>query len=702
MNEVFISNEDACWQHIRGQLSGVLDAADVGAWRLDLHTGLATWDSVASRIINGTTAPQTTPCTLPIHPDDQPVAQARLKRAAQGLGAEPLAVRILRADGVLRWVKACGRPTVYEGSAARYLVGIVTDFTAEKEAQARIVESERQLSTLVNHLPGVAYRCALADPWPMTYVSQGVQALTGYSVTDFISGRIGWADIMHPDDLKAVAAEVDRAVHEQRSFDVSYRLSSADGSERWVQERGRAHYDNGEAKFLEGFIWDISDAKSAEARTRWMANHDALTGLPNRVLLEELVRAKIAAGDKTFAVLLLDVDDFKRINDTLGHSAGDALLKEFARRFSAVIGGDGTVGRLGGDEFAILVDDGGTQDLGALGKRIIEALSAPIENDLGLLAASVSVGASIFGPHGKTWTELLKNADIALYAAKAAGRGNLKLFSNSMLNELQVRSSMLALAGSAIERGGIIPHYQPQVDLGSGAITGFEALLRWEGPGGRLELPDQISAAFDDPLLAAQLSEQMIGRVVNDMRDWLDHGTPFNHVAINASPAQFRTGDFADRLLERLSRADVPPSKLQVEVTETVFLGRGSRYVETALTALNQAGVGIALDDFGTGYASLLHLAQYPVKVLKVDRSFVQRMLSSSQDDAIIQAVISLGHSLGMKVVAEGVETLEQVARLRAKKCDFAQGFFYAAALPASKVDEFCVRAEPSRRRYAG
>jgi diguanylate cyclase (GGDEF)-like protein/PAS domain S-box-containing protein len=539
---------------------------------------------------------------------------------------------------------------------------------------------------LINHLPGVAYRCELEEPWRMTYVSEGVQAMSGHSVDDFISGQLGWADIMASEDLVQVAAAVDHAVLEHKSFDVTYRLNSADGSERWVQERGRAYYDGDKPKFLEGFIWDISDAKCAEAHARWIANHDALTALPNRVLLQETVEVKIAAPNPEFAIVLLDVDDFKRTNDTLGHAAGDTLLQEFATRLTSVVGAGGLVARLGGDEFAILVEAADLDTIMDLGKRIFEALSMPIRDSLGPLACSASVGASIFGVHGRNWTELLKHADIALYAAKAAGRGNLKVFSNSMRNEIQARTSMLSLAGSAIENSRIIPYYQPQVDLKSGDVVGFEALLRWQDVSGSLRLPETISAAFDDPILATQLSHRMIERVVGDMRSWLDDGVSFGHVAINASPAEFRTGDFADRLLQKLHRLNVPPHLLHVEVTETVFLGRGSRYVEEALKTLNGAGVCIALDDFGTGYASLLHLAQYPVRVLKIDRSFVRRMVSSNDDDAIIQAVIGLGHSLRMKVVAEGVETLEQEVRLRAKGCNFGQGFLYAQAMPAADV----------------
>lgn len=680
------------WEALSGTLGDVLDAADVGLWRLHLPTQLATWNAVASRIILGVSEPQQTPVPLPIHPDDRELAHRRIKLLEGDVHEPPVALRVLRPDGEVRWIKASARKPVGAGADAEWIVGLVSDVTEENAAQAIIVEGKRQLATLMDHLPGVAYRCELREPWKMTYVSEGVQLLTGEPPSAFLSGTLTWAQFMHRDDFLEIAEATDRAVREQSSFDVSYRVIDVDGRVHWVQERGRAYYEDGTPRFLEGFIWNISAAKEAEEQARWIANHDSLTQLPNRLLFQETVAHRIQVRKATnFSILLLDLDDFKRTNDTLGHDAGDTLLKEFAARVRTAIRPGDFLARLGGDEFAILLED--VVDPSAIdraGQAIMDSLGAPFRHQHGLLTCSASIGASIFGQHGRSYSALLKHADVALYAAKAAGRSNLKLFSSHMLNEVQVRSTMLALATSALQSDDIIPYYQPKVDLRTGAIVGFEALMRWRNAAGSLRAPNEIAAAFDDPILAAQVSDRMIEAVVRDMRSWLDAQVPFHHVAINASAAQFQRGDFADRLLAKLEAGGVPPRSLHVEVTETVFLGRGSRYVEHALETLDKAGITIALDDFGTGYASLLHLAQYPVRMLKIDRSFVAKMMSSNHDDAIIQAIISLGHSLGMTVVAEGVEVLSQEARLRAKKCDYAQGFLYAPALPAEQIPAAC------------
>jgi len=303
-----------------------------------------------------------------------------------------------------------------------------------------------------------------------------------------------------------------------------------------------------------------------------------------------------------------------------------------------------------------------------------------------LMDCHASIGATLFPRDGGTRTELMKNADVALYAAKKSGRCNFKLFRPDMRSEFQKRSVMLTTARDALSNDWIVPHYQPMVDLATRAITGFEALLRWHHPDHGLRHPDSIGAAFEDLALASDISDRMVERVIADMRRWLDQGTEFGFVSINAAAAEFRRGDFAERLLERLAKANVPTDRLHVEVTETVFLGRGAEFVERALKLLSANGIRIALDDFGTGYASLSHLKQFPVDFIKIDQSFVRDLLDDPGDAAIVDAVIKLGRSLGIGIVAEGIEILAQHATLSEMGCGTGQGFFYGKATPAACV----------------
>jgi EAL domain-containing protein (putative c-di-GMP-specific phosphodiesterase class I) len=290
---------------------------------------------------------------------------------------------------------------------------------------------------------------------------------------------------------------------------------------------------------------------------------------------------------------------------------------------------------------------------------------------------------------------------MALYAAKASGRGILRLYRGEMRMEVQKRTSMLRLARDALKRGGVQPYYQPKVDLQTGLPVGFEALMRWQHPRRGIQSPASVAAAFDDLSLAAAISDRMIESVIEDILVWRGEGVPFGHVALNAAAAEFRRGDFAERLLERLAKAGIPTECVQLEVTETVFVGRGAEYVERALNMLAGEGIAIALDDFGTGFASLSHLKQFPVDIVKIDRSFVCGLEDDPDDAAIVDAVTTLGRRLGKTIVAEGIETSHQHRLLQAVGCNQGQGFYYGRPAPASRVPHMAGGSRTPKRRCA-
>ena len=439
---------------------------------------------------------------------------------------------------------------------------------------------------------------------------------------------------------------------------------------------------------------DITHQKKSEEKALWMAHHDALTGLPNRALLQDRLDRILDAADRRFtsALLILDVDNFKVINDTLGHDAGDALLCTFTERLRAALSEGDLVARTGGDEFALLVTAHAEAEVQDTAERIFAHLREPFCYEGRLLECGASIGASFIPRDGKTRSEILKAADIALYAAKAGGRGQLKIFEPAMMVEVERHQAMIAAARHALQLDTIVPYYQPKVSLSTSRVHGFEALLRWRDRDGELCGPDVLRAAFEDPSLGSLLSDRMLDKVLDDVRRWLRAGVDFGHVAINVAAADFRTGRFAETLLERLEQKRVPPSCIQIEVTETVFLGRGAGYVENALQTLSEQGIRIALDDFGTGYASLSHLNQFPVDLLKIDRSFIQQIDSSPDAAAICAAVINLGHCLGLEVIAEGIETVEQEAHLSGVGCDMGQGYLYSCALAAEEVPAVLLR----------
>ncbi|MBO9517265.1 MAG: GGDEF domain-containing protein [Porphyrobacter sp.] len=509
-----------------------------------------------------------------------------------------------------------------------------------------------------------------------------------------------WLSLLHPADREGgEKALADVAC--KGSANLTTRRLDADGRLRWFDViASRISDDSGRILMV---ARDITHQKRSEERALWMARHDPLTGLPNRAVLQDELDRILGTDDPAAALLMLDIDNFKTINDTLGHDAGDRMLSTFAERLQAALGEEDLVVRLGGDEFAILFSARSDADVWSAGARIYAGLCEPFEYQGKLLACGASIGASRLWHDGANRSEIMKAADIALYAAKTAGRGQLKLFESSMRAEVEGRETMVAAALTALKQDRVVPFFQPKMSLGTSRIVGFEALLRCTSADNQVLTADDIKAAFDDPALCAVLSERMIERTLSQIERWLAADVPFGHVAINLTAADFRREGFVDSLLTRLQRKAIPPSCLQIEVTETVFLGRGAGYVEAALRSLSESGIKIALDDFGTGYASLSHLSQFPIDLLKIDRTFVQRLGQSPEAKAICAAVVNLGHCLGMQIVAEGVETLVQENALIDLGCDVCQGFLYSKAMPAEAIPMVLLGqdAKPLRARRA-
>ena len=506
----------------------------------------------------------------------------------------------------------------------------------------------------------------------------------------------GWTTALHPDDVPIAAQHWSDAVVSRSPVDVEYRLCLTDGSYRWFRARATPRLgEDGALIRWYGTVEDIHDKKLAEERLRWAAYHDDLTGLPNRRLFFECLREALdrsSGRHRRIGLLVLDLDHLKQTNDRFGHDAGDALLKEFGQRLRRLVRTTDTVARLSGDEFAVVLSDvAGADGVAGVAQAVLVRMQEPLTHKGKTLDCRTSIGGAISGEHSLIAEELLKQADLALYSCKAAGRSTFEMFKPIMRDEAQKTASALEIARRALEHDWIEPFYQPKVELASGRLAGFEALLRWRHPRTGVYSPDILAPAFDDPELGIAIAHRMLSCVVRDMRRWLDAGLDIGRVSINASSADFRRDDYATRVLDHLREAGIPPSRFGVEVTETVFLDRHIEHAQKTLRALNEGGISIALDDFGTGYASLSHLKQFPVHVLKIDRSFVSNLETDVGDAAIVKAVVSLGQSLGIRVVAEGVETAAQASFLREHGCDWGQGYHFGRPMPAAEIVQFLI-----------
>jgi diguanylate cyclase (GGDEF)-like protein len=446
---------------------------------------------------------------------------------------------------------------------------------------------------------------------------------------------------------------------------------------------------------------DITERRRAESRIAYMATHDALTGLPNRALLRDRLSScpdesrDPGAPGRLTALLLLDLDRFKEINDTLGHAAGDKLLRLVGERLQAFLGEDDLAARLGGDEFAIVHPARNVGETADLARRIIDALVAPYDLDGHRANVGASIGISLAPVDGSEPEALMKCADLALYRAKSRGRGGYVFFEADMTASAHRRRALEMELRQALLLGQFEAYYQPQVSLRIGKVTGAEALIRWRHPVRGLVGPEEFISFAEEVGLIVPIGEWILRRACRDAVRWRDG----MRVAVNLSAAQFRTNRLVDVVISGLATEGLPPTRLELEVTESVLLEDTEATLRT-LRQLRDLGVRVSLDDFGTGYSSLSYLRSFPFDKIKIDRSFVREATANANGAAIVQAIASLGAGLGMETIAEGVETKEQLELIIAKGCTEAQGFYFSPPRPLSELmDLLGPRSEPERRK---
>jgi diguanylate cyclase (GGDEF)-like protein len=515
---------------------------------------------------------------------------------------------------------------------------------------------------------------------------------------------------VHPEDAEALSRSIEAALRGEAPFSLDYRVMLRDGSARHVHAQGEVLCnDEGTPIRMSGTIQDITERKEAESRIRFLAFYDSLTGLPNRLLFRELLEKAVGAARRTgrmVAAMCVDLDHFKRINDTSGHSSGDRLLQAVAERLKDTIRASDTitrsqvrdpsqsVARLGGDEFILLLHDiAQADDTAKIACRILDSFRMPFVIGSSEVFISASLGISLFPQDGSDPEELLKNADAALYHAKDSGRNNFQFYSPS-LNETAFR--VLSLESSlrrAIERHEFVVHYQTQVDARDGRIIGLEALIRWKHPDLGLIQPGQFIPLAEQTGLIQALDEWVLAQTCAQGSRWQAAGLPDLRLSVNLSGHQFRRPELARRIAEVAAAAGVDPRRVELEITESVIM-QDAVQATNILNELKSHGFRIAVDDFGTGYSSLSYLRRFRIDSLKIDRSFVRDIISNPDDAAIVSAIVTLARTLKIDVVAEGVENALQREFLRDQGCALMQGYLFSRPLPAEEVERLVLSAD--------
>jgi diguanylate cyclase (GGDEF)-like protein/PAS domain S-box-containing protein len=496
----------------------------------------------------------------------------------------------------------------------------------------------------------------------------------------------------------------------QPLVNVEEKETLAGGEDRWVSTTKLPLRDRGgNIVGTFGISRDITARKKAEEQLQRQAFYDPLTDLPNRALFVERLkhlfqRSRRALGSPTFALLYLDLDRFKSVNDSLGHQAGDELLIGVARRLERCLRPGDTLARLGGDEFTVVLDEIGSEaDATGVAERIHAELAAPIDVGSYEVFTSVSVGIALSSAGYEGPEAMLRDADTAMYRAKAAGRARHQVFGSDMhqraLSSLQLETDLRR----ALERHEIVPHYQPIVDLETGGVVGFEALARWRHPTRGMVPPDLFISVAEETGLVGAIGERMLTEACRQARAWQRKYAAWSklEISVNISARQLAQGGLPAEVERVLVATGLDPACLILEITESTLmhnLNAGAGVIQR----LHAMSVGLHLDDFGTGYSSLAYLNSFPVHALKVDRSFVSRMDSAPEQSAIVKAIVSLAHNLGMLVVAEGVETSAQAEALRALRCQRGQGFLFSKPLPADDAERFLASGLPAAQTLGG
>jgi diguanylate cyclase (GGDEF)-like protein/PAS domain S-box-containing protein len=686
----------------------VTDNASDMIWTRDLSLR-PTYTSPSVTRLRGHTVEEAMAQTLDevLTPDSLQIARRTLaeEMAKESAGDKDLSrsrtleLEMYHKDGSTVWTEMTvtflrdeeGRPTG--------LMGVTRDISERKRAQEALHRREEHFRSLIENASDVIL--VLDEDGTIRYASPSAKRAAGYEPDELV-GTAAFGEIVHSDDQASASDAFAAAAREPGgTLSIAVRVRHKDGSWR--------DFDGVITNLLAdpavgGFILncrDVSERKRAEETIRHLAYHDAVTDLPNRTLFKDRLTQALAQArrkKRMLAVLFLDLDRFKIVNDTVGHGEGDKLLRRAADRLAGLVREGDTVARVGGDEFAILSSEiSHVEDAAQVAERVLANLRRPWLLQGQEFLVTTSIGIAVYPGDGDDADSLLRSADTAMYRAKESGRDNCQLYTPAMNARIVERLALENDLRRGLERGEFVVYYQPQVNIRSGQVVGVEALVRWQHPERGLVLPAEFIPVAEETGLIVPLGEWVLRTACAQNKACQDAGLPPMRVAVNLSARQFQQRNLTDTVAQALEETGLAPDLLQLEITEGVAM-QDVDFTITTLQGLREMGVQIAMDDFGTGYSSLGYLKRFPMDAVKIDRSFVRDLTVDPNDAAIATTVITMAHSLKLSVIAEGVETEEQLAFLDEQECDEMQGYLFSKPVPAAVLDE-TLRADGRRAR---
>ncbi|MEM9543274.1 MAG: EAL domain-containing protein, partial [Cyanobacteria bacterium P01_E01_bin.42] len=614
--------------------------------------------------------------------------------------------RFLAKDGRIVWALLQGVVVKDDRGIPRHLLGQLVDISDRKRAEEALKASEKRLEGILASIDDVVWSATADGLFPL-YLNQAAETVYGRPVAEFFRNPDLWFEIVHPEDRLQVKRHMQNSIGQEQT-EIEYRILRPGGETRWLDCRSRVVRDeDGKPYRIDGINSDITKRKEAEARLRHSAFYDSLTDLPNRAafidrLWHTMRRAK-RRGGYLFAVLFLDLDWFKVVNDSLGHSLGDILLVKMARRLESCLRPSDTLARLGGDEFTILLEDlEGWKDAIEITETILDRLRSPFDLEGREVFTNTSIGIAFSraDDRGETKSsgsptayacpeDFLRDADAAMYRAKALGKGRYTIFDSQMHAGALARLELETALRRSLEREELFVCYQPIISLATGKLSGFEALLRWQHPTKGLISPAKFIPIAEESGAIVPIGAWILEEATRQLHLWHEQFPYYSSLTINInlSSKQIREPNLIDAIDCILAKTKLAGRFLKLEITESILMENAKAATEMFL-ALRERHIQLCIDDFGTGYSSLSYLHRFPVNILKIDRSFVKRMQPDGKNLEIIQAIVSLAGALGMDVVAEGIETEAQLAQLQTLGCQFGQGYFFFRPLTHNQVED--------------